>query len=323
VVPGPRDSYYRPLLPLAPRFTSDGMEIALGSRVVTVSGPPNQLAAIAALCDGRHPAAAIAAAVEGVGARDLAELLAALAEEGAVVDGSDAWRVFHRWSAVDSQLVRPVERTELLAMLDERYEQPGAAPERVALAPQPTALDGLLAERRSSELGDPPRPVFFEELSALLRSMYAGDGYSGRPVPSGGGLYPLVVHLVLPESVGPLAQGAWWYEPAVDALRPVSLASPELADAFVADQNTQDRLAAGTPVVVISADVGRGARKYASRAYRLALIEVGAAMQNAYLAATDLGVPIRALLGLDDDGARALLALPDGTVPLLALLVGR
>ena len=52
-------------------------------------------------------------------------------------------------------------------------------------------------------------------------------------------------------------------------------------------------------------------------------IETGEVTQNAYLAATDLGVPIRALLGVDDAGATALLALPEGTVPLLAIVVGR
>jgi hypothetical protein len=90
-----------------------------------------------------------------------------------------------------------------------------------------------------------------------------------------------------------------------------------------ADANTSTRLANELPVLFVSADVGRGAEKYASRAYRLALMETGAVAQNAYLAAADLKVPIRALLGVDDRGALPLLALPDGAVPLLALLLGR
>ena len=137
--PSPRDSDYRPLLPYVPRFTSDGMEIDLAGRKVSVTGPPGQLAAIAALSNGRYSAAAIATAVDGVALDDLGELFAALARAGAVVDTSEAWRVFHRWTAVDSPLGRPVELAELVAMLDERYEQPGAdgGGEGVTLDPSP------------------------------------------------------------------------------------------------------------------------------------------------------------------------------------------
>jgi nitroreductase len=74
--------------------------------------------------------------------------------------------------------------------------------------------------------------------------------------------------------------------------------------------------------VIISADLGRAARKYGPRAYRLALIECGAAMQNAYLVAAGMGVPIRAMLGIVDPPAADLLELPEGVVPLLAVFLG-
>jgi SagB-type dehydrogenase family enzyme len=323
VTPSPRDPDYRPLLPLAPRFTPHGMELDVGSRTVAISGPPTQLGAITALCDGRHPAAEIAATVEGVGPTDLADLLEALADAGAVVDTAEAWRVFHCWSGSDSMLGRSLDRAALVAMLDDRYEQPGLQGVSTDLAPEPTRIDPLLARRASSGDEDPPRPATFGELSAILRSMYAGDGAGGRPVPSGGGLYPLVIHALVRKPLGRLAPGTWWYDPAADRVELIAKGAPDVPAAFTSEPHTQARVAVPEPVVLISADVAHGARKYASRAYRLALLEAGAAMQNAYLAATDLDLPIRAMLGIDDERASELLRLPDGTVALLALLIGR
>jgi hypothetical protein len=74
--------------------------------------------------------------------------------------------------------------------------------------------------------------------------------------------------------------------------------------------------------VFISADVGRPARKYANRAYRYALIELGAALQDGHLACAELGIPVRAIGGLRDGRAHDFLGLGDGVEPILAVLLG-
>jgi SagB-type dehydrogenase family enzyme len=323
VAPSPRDPDYRPLLAQSPRPTATGFDLRVQTRTVSIAGPPDELLAIASLCDGRASLTDIAAAVEGVSLEDVADLIAALADAGAVVDTSEAWRVFHEWTGGDSGLGRAISDDALLAQLGRRYRQPELSSEAVTLRPLPTALDALLARRQSSDLSDPAHHPTFGELSTLLAAMYAGDGFVGRPVASGGGLYPLVIHVVVRSSVGPLGEGAWWYEPASGDLRRVEGSVGELTDALIDDGDTHARVERGQPVAIVSADVARGAEKYASRAYRLASIEVGEVTQNAYLAAADIGVPIRALLGVDDPGAKRLLALPEGTVPMLALVLGR
>jgi nitroreductase len=45
-------------------------------------------------------------------------------------------------------------------------------------------------------------------------------------------------------------------------------------------------------------------------------------MQNAYLAAAELDLPVRAVGGFDDEGLHELLDLPERVRPLLALLIG-
>ena len=319
--PLPGDPHYRPLLSSIPRPTASGQELDLGGETVTVTGEPGEVARILGYCDGTRTVAEIA---QSAGVDDLAEvagLIEELAQRNAVVDCAEAWKIFHAQSSTETRLWRPVPAEEL-EELAQGFELPRTGAEAVRLEAAPTAIDALTRRRRSSWPDDGERPVDFRELCALLWVMYSGAGRSGRPVPSGGGLYPLALHLVLRDPVPPLEVGVWWYEPAQNLLHRIRDAEPELGPAFVPMENTVELLARRRPVIVISADVARAARKYANRAYRLALIEVGALMQNAYLAATDLEVPIRAMLGINDDPMIQLLDLPPGTVPLLALFTG-
>lgn len=312
---------YRPLLTAVPRAGPAGVKLDVGRRTVTVEGDRDELIAAVALCDGRRTVVDLTEALQGWEAEEVEELVRGLAAEGAVVDCTEAWRIFHRVSGVDTELWREPSDEELRTVLGERFRplRPGPT---VPLKPSPTALDPLTAARRSSWPTEAPHPVDAGELGAVLERMYSGSGTSGRPVPSGGGIYPLVIHVALREGVGATGPGVWWYEPAGGCLVRVSEGAPVLEPAFVAMPNTVEHLARVQPVVFVSAEVERGARRYASRAYRLASIEAGAAMQNAYLVAADLGLPVRAMLGIDDAVATELLELPDGTVPVLALFLG-
>jgi SagB-type dehydrogenase family enzyme len=96
----------------------------------------------------------------------------------------------------------------------------------------------------------------------------------------------------------------------------------EVDELFVAEPGCAALLARRQPILFLSADLERPSRKYGARAYRYALMEAGAAMQTAYLTATELGVPIRAIGGIDDGAVHRFLQLPDTAVPLLAILIG-
>jgi SagB-type dehydrogenase family enzyme len=181
----------------------------------------------------------------------------------------------------------------------------------------------LAALRRSAVPGDGRHAVTFEELSLVLRAMYGSVSPDGRrSVGSGGALYPLAVHALLPAAVSPLEAGLWWYDPASEGVQQVSEGPPPPSELVLRERISDGLLEAGQPVVFVSADVGRSSARYSNRAYTLALMEAGAAMQNAYLAGAEVGLPVRAIAGLDDNAARTALELPDGVVPLLAVLLG-
>jgi SagB-type dehydrogenase family enzyme len=167
-----------------------------------------------------------------------------------------------------------------------------------------------------------PRKVSAEELGAVLQAAY-GLGRADRPtVPSAGGLHPLVLHVILREPLPAIRPGVWWYDWRHSRLRLVAPEAPEADELFLAHPVSDAILRRRQPVIFLSADMGRVERKYANRGYRFALMETGAAMQNAYLAAAELGLPIRAIGGFRDIATQRALGVSDVTLPFLALLLG-
>jgi SagB-type dehydrogenase family enzyme len=314
-------SQLRPLAQHVPRPDGDdALVFVTPDREVRVEGDPRLVGEILSRCDGLRTAEEIAEGFGGGVADDVLELIETLAQQEVVVDCTQAYRLFHRHSAVRSGLFRDIEEADLQALMRESFEPRGLLERREALQPNAGPLLDLTTRRSSAWPGE-RRAISYPELSTVLTAMYR-LGKGERPVPSAGSLYPLAIHIVIREPVPPLDAGLWWYDPRAEALRLLRDAVIELEGLMIPQPTTDPLVAAGQPVVLVSADLQRAASKYSNRGYRYALMEVGAAMQNAYLAAAELGLPIRAVGGFDDDAAHELLDLPVDVAPLLALLLG-
>jgi SagB-type dehydrogenase family enzyme len=309
----------RPLAQVLPREEDGCLVFQVGDREVSVEGDLAFVRAVIERCDGLHGLQELSDAVNGTLA-DVRELIGTLAEHDVVVDCTEAWRRFHRETGVQSGLYRPIGDAALAELRTWSF-RPGAPTSRSQpLAPVPSQVTNLASRRRSAFATEQPRPVSFEELSTLLEAMYGARGR--RPVPSGGALYPIVVHVGIFDPVGPLDPGLWWYDPAAASLEHVHERASEVRSLFIPLPSTEPILDRAHPVIFLSADLRRSARKYASRAYRLALMEIGALMQNAYLVGAETGLPLRAVAGFDDRAAEQVLELPDGAAALLTLLLG-
>jgi SagB-type dehydrogenase family enzyme len=317
-LPVPLDDL-RPLAQALPREEDGSIVFQVDRREVRVNGETAFIRAVVERCDGRHGLRQIADAVQA-DYSEVRELVGALAEHAVVVDCLEAWRRFHRETGVASGLYREVDDALLAELQTWTFRPLRPTVRSVPLTPLATELAATAARRRSADLTEQPRPVSFEELSALLDTMYGGRGH--RRVPSGGALYPLVVHVAVFEPVDPLEPGLWWYDPSTGTLQLVHRELAEVRGLFLPLPSTDAVLGRGHPVVFLSADLRRSARKYASRAYRLALVEIGAVMQNAYLVGAETGVPLRAVAGFDDAAAERVLELPDGAAAVLSLLLG-
>lgn len=172
-------------------------------------------------------------------------------------------------------------------------------------------------------------PLALEDLATLLAAAYGVQGHTmlveqeflERPVPSGGGLYPLELY-VLARNVDGLATGVFHYAAlthTAEQVRTVPLPEPFLAGLFLG----QPYAASSAAIVVLSAVVERSLWKYGDRGYRYILLEAGHAAQNLNLAAAALGLGSCNLGGFFDADLASLLGLDDESeIPLYGIALG-
>jgi SagB-type dehydrogenase family enzyme len=173
-----------------------------------------------------------------------------------------------------------------------------------------------------------PESLTLDALSTLLFAAYGVLGpvemdgeFLERPVPSGGGLYPLELY-VLVQRVDGLSEGAWHYVPLGHRLERVhEHALPRLltAEMFLGQAYLSD----ASVIVVITSVVQRSLWKYEDRGYRYILLEAGHVAQNMNLCATAMDLASLNLGGFFDDNVLALLrADPDTEIAVYGMALG-
>lgn len=169
-------------------------------------------------------------------------------------------------------------------------------------------------------------PIGLAQVAAVLRASYGIETRSGtvmqdRPPPSGGGLYPLEVTLLV-RAVETLVPGIYHYVPSADGLEQVQaldLPRPFLTYLFMG----QPWVAEAAVVCVLSFAGGRSLTKYGDRGYRYALIEAGHTMQNLNLAAAACGLGSVDLGGFYDDELAVLAGIDiEREIPLYCCALG-
>ena len=182
---------------------------------------------------------------------------------------------------------------------------------------------------RSSCRGFAPEPIGLTELATLLHWSYGvlgvtelGQEFCERPVPSGGGLYPLELY-VLAQDVEGLGAGVHHYVPLgqrLECIRPDPMPSMLTAETFLGQPYLIDAAA----VIVITAVVQRSLWKYEDRGYRYILLEAGHVAQNLNLCAEALELACLDLGGFLDEDVTSLLKLDaDEEIALYGVAVGR
>ncbi len=149
-------------------------------------------------------------------------------------------------------------------------------------------------ESRRSQYGE--EPLTLNALGAFLywtcrttKVIEHGDEVMVQKLyPSGGGLQPLGVYVVIHACHG-CAPGLYRYMDREHSLRPVCL-SQAAVEKFLTDagNSTGGHLQKPPALFILSARFARTAWKYESIAYRLILMEVGVLLQTMYVAATAL-----------------------------------
>jgi SagB-type dehydrogenase family enzyme len=242
-----------------------------------------------------------------------------------IAAGSDVGVIYHQWSKPG--LVDALGSVASWGQPVELYKAyPGAR--RIVLPPPPQgdALDqGLaavraIAERRSTR-DFAPTPMTLDELSRVLyltAGITAGlHGNARRSAPSSGALYPIEVYPVVHRVEG-VPPGVYHYayrEHALEEVRP-----GDHRQAVVEQGISQAFLGECGVVLFASLILQRMRPKYQDRSYRYGLLEAGHVGENAYLAATALGLGACGVGAFMDDAINEMLGI-DGVEEAAVYLV--
>jgi SagB-type dehydrogenase family enzyme len=198
--------------------------------------------------------------------------------------------------------------------------------------PEPTALSCSLQDcitgRVSCRHFD-DQPMKLSQLSTIASAAYGiksrsyFDSYEllERPVPSGGGLYPLELYFVV-RNVEKIDPGVYHYAPLVhelEIIRRLEVPRQLLGEIFLWQPYVGD----ASVIVVSTAVLERSLWKYKDRGYRYVLFESGHVAQNVNLVAESLGLGSLNLGGFFDDRVAALLDIDiEEEVPLYGTAIG-
>ena len=218
--------------------------------------------------------------------------------------GEDVGLVYHEWSKPGV-----LDALGTVANWGERPPQYKTYPRADSmLLPEPDMGGGLTTEdaitaRRSTRdyAGEPLTLAHLSRILLLTGGMTRPDR---RSHPSSGALYPIEVYPVV-HNVQGLERGVYHYGIRDHTLERVR--QGDFREAVVRQGLMQDFLGDANVVLFLTVIFQRMRFKYQDRTYRYGLIEAGHLGQNAYLAATSMGLGTCAVGAfLDDDMNRML-----------------
>ena len=224
--------------------------------------------------------------------------------------GSDVGVIYHQWSkpgVIDvfgsvANWGQPVE-------LYKAY--PGA---RIVALPEPRLEGGLptaraIATRRSTRSYS-GQPMSLDELSRFLflTSGISADrfGNARRTAPSSGALYPIEVYPIV-HNIDGVERGVYHYAYREHALELVR--TEDMRSRVVEQGLGQEFLGQCGAVLFVTMILQRMRPKYQDRSYRYGLLEAGHVGENAYLAATEMGLGACGVGAFMDDAMNEMLGV--------------
>jgi SagB-type dehydrogenase family enzyme len=224
--------------------------------------------------------------------------------------GSDVGVIYHQWSKPGIlDALGSVANWGQPVALYKAY--PGAT---VVQLPKPRLDGGLptaqaIAKRRSTR-DYAPSAISSDELSRLLflTSGVSADKYGNarRTAPSSGALYPIEVYAVI-HRVDGIDPGVYHYAYREHALEQVR--AGDFRSNVVDQAIAQEFLGECGVVLFLTMIMQRMRPKYQDRSYRYGLLEAGHLGENAYLAATSMGLGACGVGAFMDDAINEMLGV--------------
>ncbi len=224
--------------------------------------------------------------------------------------GSDVGVIYHQWSKPG--IIDALGSVANWGPAPELYKAYPGAP--VVALPAPRIDGGLAAgeaiARRRSHRAYADRPMTQAELSRVLHltSGISADrwGHARRTAPSSGALYPIEVYAVVHRVEG-IESGVYHYAYREHALEQVR--SGDFREHVVEQGIGQEFLGECGAVLFLTMILQRMRPKYQDRSYRYGLLEAGHLGENAYIAATSMGLGACGIGAFMDDAMNDMLGV--------------
>ncbi len=256
--------------------------------------------------------------LSGMGAKEFHDIFDTLVENGIILDACSLGQNFHENSMYPLLITRDLSPEEIGRMSAE-LRPAVKTKSRLSILPrvEPTGLLEIISDRKSTRSFG-PEPITPEQFSSLLMSMYGCVSTHGA-VPSAGGLYPLRIFILLLKQVEGYAPGCYEYLRKPHALRLVhKRTSLELTN-FLLD--SEGIASEASLVVCVTGELEVVTKKYANRAYRLAMLEAGHVAQNAYLFCAERKLSVVEYGGFNDVELSKHLGLKFPSQPILTTII--
>jgi SagB-type dehydrogenase family enzyme len=227
-----------------------------------------------------------------------------------IAAGSDVGVIYHQWSKPGV-----IDALGSVANWGQPVELYKAYPDASSIAlPEPGLEGGLpaawaIATRRSTRSYS-TQPMSLDELSRFmfLTSGVSSDAFGNarRTAPSSGALYPIEVYPIV-HNVDGIEPGVYHYAYREHALELVR--AEDMRNRVVEQGLGQEFLGQCGAVLFVTMILQRMRPKYQDRSYRYGLLEAGHVGENAYLAATEMGLGACGIGAFMDDAMNEMIGV--------------
>lgn len=302
--------------------------IRLPHKDLEITVPGTVAKALVRLVDGTRPLSQIVSQFERRWNRkSIRHLFKTLFDQGVLIDGRDISSVLWKFVENPSPWHYDLDDVEIERMVldDSLQQEAGMVTYRLSIRGELSPLALRASDRRFGNVAVAKQKIarILWAGYGLLRTRFAlsSSEVRRRTVPSAGGLYPLLIHLVLLKRSGDMDPGV--YRVVMNQAHSVSLhrleGSLDLARSVFVDRSTA-RYATG--FIVISGAFSRSTRKYGNRGILYTLLEAGHSAQNILQAAQTEKIGACEVGGFFESRLHELLQISSGVEPLTTIVFG-
>lgn len=310
------ESDYKPIIVVPFIVEGDGVLFLRYDRKIRLKGKSVKgIIAILAECNGRNTVEQINEKIDSTPSF-IDDVLKQLIDLEILCDSRSYWKSFHRISSNPQPFQTSMSHEKMQQYCIEHGAIKNGFSYNIPVNSN-SVLFSLQENRESCRSFDCEKQLDMPLVGNICNYAYSLDRHA---VPSGGGLYPLKLFVIVVRDQIDLRKGYYEY----DADKNVLILFKEEVDVEQLKYSYDDEtLAFGSPIqLVMCLSFDAICKKYSNRGYRLGLIEAGQVAQNVVLFCAEKGLATCEMGGIQESALSSELDLPKEVCPVISIAIG-